>query len=56
MKTKNLFRQIVHMCIIVVVTFGLSFSCVEPEPDFPVVPDTEQVGEVEFEIEQTSSP
>ncbi len=40
-----------HMCVIVVVTFGLSFSCVEPEPDFPVNPDTEQVGEVEFEID-----
>ena len=51
MKTKNLLRQMVHMCIIVVVTISMSFSCVEPEPDFPVNPNTEQVGEVEFDLD-----
>ena len=50
MKKKNLFWQIVHMCIIAVVFSCFAVACGE-ENELPVKPDIEQVGEVEFEIE-----
>ena len=52
MKKKNLFWQMVYMCIIAVVMACFVGACSEDtKNELPNPPDVEQVGDVEFEID-----